>query len=90
MRSETEEEEKILGRGSGQVGLGWVGLGQGLGLGGEGAQWAMIPKLRIFLLVVFISQKRRPKGKQPAFFTHKRNMVFADYLEIKFFPILML
>ena len=55
---------------------------------GEGAQWAMIPKLRIFLFLVFISQKRRQKGRKPAFFAPKRSMVFADGLEIKFYHIL--
>ena len=54
-----------------------------------GAQWAMIPKLRIFKFLVFISQELHPKGKSPAFFAHKRNMVFADGLEIKFYPNLM-
>jgi hypothetical protein len=46
-------------------------------------QWAMIPKIRIFLTFLFISQKMRQKRKKPAFFPPKRCMVFADGLEIK-------
>ena len=53
---------------------------------GGGGQWAMIPKLGMFLFLVFISQKLGPKGKNPECFAHKRNMVFADGLEIKFYP----
>ena len=32
-----------------------------------GVQWAMIPKLRIFLFLVFQSKKKRQKGKNPDF-----------------------
>ena len=47
-------------------------------------QWAMIPKLRMFLFLVFISQKdvKRATQKNPP----KRSMAFADGLEIKFLP----
>ena len=35
------------------------------------------------------SQKNTTKGNKPALFVPQRSMVFADGLEIKFFPILI-
>ena len=55
--------------------------------GGGGAQWAMIPKLRIFLFLVFISKKYNKKTKNPTFFAPKISMMFADGLKIKFYLI---
>ena len=39
---------------------------------GRGAEWAMIPKLKIF------GQKRHQKGKKPTFLAHKRSLGLAD------------
>ena len=37
----------------------------------------------------FLGQQLHPKDQKPAFFAHKRKIVFADGLEIKFYPILI-
>ena len=47
------------------------------------------PQIRVFLFLVSVSQKLRPKSKKPESFAHKRNMMFADGLETEFYPSLV-
>ena len=52
-------------------------------------QWAMIPKLRIFLPFFISQMKMRQKRKKTSFCTSKICLVFADGLEMKFYLILV-
>ena len=62
--------------------LGFVVIGGGGGVGGD-----VCNSVNFIEVSRTSSQKKRQKGNKPALFVPQRSMVFADGLEIEFYPI---